>query len=335
MTSVTILATVRNVRPTVESWLNSLLDQTYEPREIVIIDSNSTDGTQEILKNYSETYDRIKVIEYESTQPEALNFAIRENLVKSDLVALIDGDCVAPKEWLHTLVKTLKQNNYDAVGGPGLTPKSANFIQKLIGLDLDTRFLSTPEGFVYRHPNMNLLIKKSILKQIPFSEELHVGYDTDFGYRLKKNGYKIYFKPSAYVWHYHRSSVKGYLKQQLKTGYFAVKVYFKNRDGLKGDNINPPTMILQPIALCVLCIFAVAYLLTSTMAYAILGVVPILLLFSVEMYRAFAVGKNPLVVLLVILYFVRLPMWILGAAWGMINDGVVRFRGALKVQNYI
>jgi hypothetical protein len=53
------------------------------------------------------------------------------------------------------------------------------------------------------------------------------------------------------------------------------------------------------------------------------------------MYRAFAVGKNPLVVLLVILYFVRLPMWILGAAWGMINDGVVRFRGALKVQNYI
>jgi len=335
MTSVTILATVRNVRPTVESWLNSLLDQTYEPREIVIIDSNSTDGTQEILKNYSETYDRIKVIEYESTQPEALNFAIRENLVKSDLVALIDGDCVAPKEWLHTLVKTLKQNNYDAVGGPGLTPKSANFIQKLIGLDLDARFLSTPEGFVYRHPNMNLLIKKSILKQIPFSEELHVGYDTDFGYRLKKNGYKIYFKPSAYVWHYHRSSVKGYLKQQLKTGYFAVKVYFKNRDGLKGDNINPPTMILQPIALCVLCIFAVAYLLTSTMAYAILGVVPILLLFSVEMYRAFAVGKNPLVVLLVILYFVRLPMWILGAAWGMINDGVVRFRGALKVQNYI
>ena len=335
MTSVTILATVRNVRPTVESWLNSLLDQTYEPREIVIIDSNSTDGTQEILKNYSETYDRIKVIEYESTQPEALNFAIRENLVKSDLVALIDGDCVAPKEWLHTLVKTLKQNNYDAVGGPGLTPKSANFIQKLIGLDLDTRFLSTPEGFVYRHPNMNLLIKKSILKQIPFSEELHVGYDTDFGYRLKKNGYKIYFKPSAYVWHYHRSSVKGYLKQQLKTGYFAVKVYFKNRDGLKGDNINPPTMILQPIALCVLCIFAVAYLLTSTMAYAILGVVPILLLFSVEMYRAFAVGKNHLVVLLVILYFVRLPMWILGAAWGMINDGVVRFRGALKVQNYI
>ena len=129
--------------------------------------------------------------------------------------------------------------------------------------------------------------------------------------------------------------MKGYLKQQLKTGYFAVKVYFKNRDGLKGDNINPPTMILQPIALCVLCIFAVAYLLTSTMAYAILGVVPILLLFSVEMYRAFAVGKNPLVVLLVILYFVRLPMWILGAAWGMINDGVVRFRGALKVQNYI
>ncbi|HBX87120.1 MAG TPA: hypothetical protein DEG09_00715 [Marinilabiliaceae bacterium] len=336
MISVTILATVRNVRTTVEPWLNSLLDQTYkEPYEIVIIDSNSTDGTQDVLKIYSKKYDQIRVVERESTQPEALNFAIRENLVKSDLVALIDGDCVAPKDWLHTLVRTLKQNNYDAVGGPGLTPKGANFIQKLIGLDLDTRFLSTPEGFVYRHPNMNLLIKKHILKQIPFSEELHVGYDTDFGYRLKQNGYRIYFKPSAYVWHHHRSSIKGYLRQQIKTGRFAFKMYLMNKNGLKGDNINPPTMILQPIALCVLSVSAVAYLLTNVVLYAIVGILPLFLLFCAEAYRSFAVGKNPLAVLLILLYIVRLPMWVFGAALGVINDGIARFRGVLRTQNYI
>lgn len=327
MTPVTILATVRNVKPTVEPWLDSLLDQTYgEPYDIVIIDSCSDDGTREMLQKYSKEHENITVFEYESTQPEALNFAIRENLVKSDLVALIDGDCVAPREWLHTLVETLERNNYNAVGGPGLTPAEANLIQKIIGLDLDARFLSTPEGFVDRHPNMNLLIKKSILEQIPFSEELHVGYDTEFGYRLKRNGYSIYFKPSAYVWHHHRSSIKGYLKQQLKTGYFAPKVYLMNRDGLNGDNINPPTTILQPVALFLLGVFTIPFLFTGVVAYAILGVVPLLILFGAETYRSFLVVKDPLIVFLIPLYFVRLIMWVFGTIIGVVGDRIDRLR---------
>src|SRR5438093_11489106 len=185
MATVTILSTVKNIRETAAAWLEYIATQNYEGGfDIVIIDSASTDGTKEILDAYCARYPKMSAFLHESTQPEALNYALDRDLVSGELVALIDGDCVAPKNWLRGLVHVLKEKAVDAVGGPGLTSPDAHGLERIVGMDLDSRFLSHPGGLVKRLPNMNLLLRRDILNVVRFPESWPVAYDEVFGYEL-------------------------------------------------------------------------------------------------------------------------------------------------------
>jgi len=315
MKSVTILSTVRNIHETVNGWLESLLIQDYPGKyDIVIIDGGSTDDTVKILESYQKLYGNISLVQYTSTQPQAFNYAIKNKLISNEIVALIDGDCIAPKNWLSSLVATMEQNNVDAVGGPGLTPENSNLLQKVIGFDLDYRFLKTPEGLIKRQPNMNLMVKTGILEQLKFNENLPVGYDADFCYRLNESGYTLWFSPSVIVWHHHRSSIKGYIKQQFLNGKYALKYNLEVNKKLKGDNINPLNMTLQPVFLAfalasaVLWLIDLRFLLLTGIFALSLG-----LLFSMDIVKAYRINRNPYVVLLYPLYLLRLIAWVFGA----------------------
>ena len=316
MESVTILSTEKNIKKTVKIWMDSLLQQDYPGKfDIVVIDASSTDGTSEILNDYQSRFNNIiKVVEYESTQPQALNYAIKEHLLTGKFVALIDGDCVAPKYWLRTLVKTLKEKGVDAVGGPGLTPRRVTLLQRLIGLDLDARFLSIPEGLVKRHPNMNLLIKREVLEDLKFEEELKVGYDADFGYRFNQKGYKLWYNPAAFVYHYHRASMKSYLKQQFITGKYAFKFYLRTTEGLRGDNINSPSMIFSPVVLTLFLMSLLFSMVNTAFSIAAISLLFILLtLYTLDISRVLKFKKNFLGIFLYLLYFIRTVAWTTGA----------------------
>lgn len=321
MDEVTILSTVKNIEGTVRPWLDSLLLQSY-PSDfyILIIDSFSTDGTIDILKEYAERFIKIKIIEYQSTQPEALNYAIDSGYISTNLIALIDGDCVATKNWLWTLVNTLDKESVDAVGGPGLTPKNMNLLQKIIGLDLDVRFLSTPRGLVLRHPNMNLLVKKNVLEKLRFNTNLKVGYDTDFGYRLNYMGYKLFFEPTAIVYHHHRGTLRGYIKQQSETGKNAIQFYLKNKEAIQGDNINPIWMTTQPIFFSLFALsILVSIFFTPFIFIALLFFTMLVICFTWGVYLAFKIKKEIFVMSLYLLYTIRIVPWFYGAVIGLIQ----------------
>src|SRR5206468_8947337 len=191
---------------------------------------------------------------HESTQPEALNYALDRDLVSGELVALIDGDCVAPKNWLRGLVHVLKEKAVDAVGGPGLTSPDAHGLERIVGMDLDSRFLSHPGGLVKRLPNMNLLLRRDILDVVRFPESWPVAYDEVFGYELNNKGYKLWFDPSSFVWHRHRSTVRRYVLQQVATAKQMARVRRESGRGLKGDNIVSGSMLLQPVVAALLIV---------------------------------------------------------------------------------
>jgi cellulose synthase/poly-beta-1,6-N-acetylglucosamine synthase-like glycosyltransferase len=321
MESVTILSTVKNIKETVEIWLNSLLNLEYNGRiDIVIIDSYSTDGTKEILEKYSKKYDEIKVIEYRSSQPEALNYAVENNRLNGKFIALIDGDCIAPPDWIKNLVGTLNNENVDAIGGPGLTPRDVNFFRRIIGLDLDARFLSTPRGLVKRHPNMNMLIKKTILEKLKFNTNLKVGYDTDFGYRLNSARYKLFYEPTAFVYHYHRSTMRDYIKQQFKTGKYAIKFYSNRKNAIKGDNINPIWMTTQPIFFVLFAISIFFSLFNSFfISVALIFLSMLFTDFTFGVYSALKVKKDILAIALYLLYSLRIIPWLCGAIMGIVQ----------------
>lgn len=100
-----VLATYNSSRY-LRQQLESILDQTMPPDELVVCDDRSTDNTLEILKEYA---DRIKL--NLNVNPESLgpvrNFAKGISLASSDLIALSDHDDVWLPHKLETSVNKL------------------------------------------------------------------------------------------------------------------------------------------------------------------------------------------------------------------------------------
>lgn len=85
--------------------LNSILDQTYENWELIIVDDGSTDDTHVILKPYLKD-NRIRCI-YQSNQgvTKARNKGIE--FCKKQFVTFLDADDVVAEQWLEGFYKLI------------------------------------------------------------------------------------------------------------------------------------------------------------------------------------------------------------------------------------
>jgi len=310
--------TVRNVRGTIEKCLDSLERQSLaEEFDIVVVDALSCDGTMEFLENSSLSNCRLRVYQRKSSQSEALQLAFRENYVDTEFVAMIDGDAVADINWLAELMKSA-DSGHDVVGGPCYTPNDVNLLQRLIGYDLDSRFARMSEGFTTRLPNMNLCVRRSIFSEIGFDTSLDIGYDMEFGHRLKKQGRSIWFNPRAIVWHYHRSSFPAYVRQQVNAADYAARVFRIHPTAMKGDNINPLTMLVDAPLLGG---FVLSALLASLIPFSLVISMVLLVAFgssilakTVESYLRF---RRAEVLLLPVVYVLRPVCWAIGFSKGI------------------
>ena len=87
---VTVVITVRNGIETIKACVESVLRNKY-PKEIIVIDAFSDDGTYEVLKKIK----GIKLLRLEGNAPKAFNHGIK--IAKHPVVVLTDADCVVEK----------------------------------------------------------------------------------------------------------------------------------------------------------------------------------------------------------------------------------------------
>jgi glycosyltransferase involved in cell wall biosynthesis len=103
-TLVSVITPAHNSDKFVKACIDSVVEQTYENWEQIIIDDGSTDDTAEIIQSYSDP--RIKYCYQENRGIEALahtyNRALRE--AKGDLIAILEDDDLWPAGKLAALV---------------------------------------------------------------------------------------------------------------------------------------------------------------------------------------------------------------------------------------
>lgn len=86
--TVSVIVPVYNTADLIETTLESVLKQTYQDFEVVVVDDGSTDGTGDIVKDYDES---VRYIRKENGgTASARNRGIRE--ARGDYVALLDAD---------------------------------------------------------------------------------------------------------------------------------------------------------------------------------------------------------------------------------------------------
>jgi len=100
--------------PLLKEAIESLLNQTRQPDEIVAVISSSKELKDAIEKDYS---GKIKIVfsEISLSATRARNRGIAE--VKSEIIAFTDDDIVADRDWIKNLLSTYESSDALAVGG--------------------------------------------------------------------------------------------------------------------------------------------------------------------------------------------------------------------------
>ena len=308
---VSIIVATRNNEQTINECLGAIFELNYpkDSLEVIVVDGCSTDATVEIAEKYL-----VKVVSEPLNAPAAYNFALK--MIRNEVLGFVDADAKVEKEWLNTLVTYLDDPQVAGISGGIETWNTENPWARSIGYDLKNRYARLRKNAL-RIATMNLLLKKSVIEEVGgFDEKLPSQYDTDLGFRITSRGYKILYEPDAKCYHFNRSTVKAYFRQQLQYGKNTTKLYLKHSELVKGDKITDFGMNIQPLLLLVVLLLFFLGLLEAMRALwyvsaFILGL--IFVYYVVSAVRLSIKFKDSAAMRMVVLYFVRVIAWFTGA----------------------
>ncbi|MEK7788723.1 MAG: glycosyltransferase family 2 protein, partial [Planctomycetota bacterium] len=226
-----------NGKDYIEECLDSVLDQTYEPLEIIVVDNASNDSSLEILKEkYSS---KIKLIESNAN----LGFAGGNNLAledaKGEFIALLNNDAVADRRWIEEFMSAVSRCD----GTFGMWASKILFYDDREIIDT-AGHLIYPDGLnrgrgkgekdkgqydkeeeVFFPSGCAAIYRKEMLDIIGFFDPDFFAYgdDTDLGMKARIAGWKCIYVPKSVVYH-HSSAASG--------KYSPLKAYLVERNRL-------------------------------------------------------------------------------------------------------
>lgn len=245
---VAVTIAVYNEERNSRALIESLLRQSRQPDEIVIVDDGSRDGTARIIRGYAEKYPLIKYIHQQNRGPAAArNMAWRNADV--DICVFTDGDCVPEPDWLEKLLVPFADPGIGATAGTYKTLNVHSVLARFIGWEIAWKYRNV-RGTVDAHGSYNLAVRKGILEAIGGFDETYPfpsGEDWDMTYKISASS-KLLFIPGAIVGHYHPENFMGYMKNQIRRGIDRMKVYKDHPERRKGDVYTPFYIKYQVLA---------------------------------------------------------------------------------------
>lgn len=112
---VSILVPCYNMELYIPKCLESLLGQTYDNLEIIVVDNASTDSSLRILEEYQKKDDRVRIIEKKkmSTVGRSRNMALEAS--RGEYIWYVDSDDYAEPNYLEIMLKRMKEAEVDIV----------------------------------------------------------------------------------------------------------------------------------------------------------------------------------------------------------------------------
>jgi MoaA/NifB/PqqE/SkfB family radical SAM enzyme/GT2 family glycosyltransferase len=215
--------------------LNSLFNQTYpkEKLEIIVVDDKADEIVAKMLKDLKQYHSQLRyVVQYHKGPAAARNLGMKVSV--GHIVAFIDDDCIADRDWATSMVE-IHKSNPDIVAIGGDTFVSTDKTSVLVGQFLSTcsieSYVEGKKGIIF-FPTCNVSFKRWILQRYKFDENflLPGGEDLEFFWRLFKDGYKFAWNKNAKIIHNRDSNFQSFIKQAYIYGRGNFLVQSLHRD---------------------------------------------------------------------------------------------------------
>lgn len=198
-------------------------------KELVVVDSGSTDGSLEYIKGIKEVRNLgIKVFRI---KPKYFGHGKTRNLAVSkcsgEIVVFLSQDALPINEnWLKNLLRNFRESRVVGLFGRQVPYDDTNLVEKyfyefsypnerrILG-QKDLRNFSNQNLFF---SNVNAAARKELLLKYPFREDLIMSEDQYWGREVLKKGYKIVYEPKASVYHSHNYNLLMLAKRYWQIG---------------------------------------------------------------------------------------------------------------------
>ena len=238
---VSIIICTHNGEKTLVSCLESLNKLIYpsDKLEILIVNNASTDKTKKISQDFikKSKFKSRYILESELGLSTARNRGVKE--AKNEIIAFIDDDAEADRNWIKNINICFQDKNVRAVGGR-VKPKfeikppkwlPSKYLFALTILDLGLKIKEVP--YIC---GTNMAFRKKVFSQTGFfrtdlgrkGSNLLSGEELDLCQRITKADGKIIYNPKALV--YHLAS-----KERLTKKFFRKRIFIEGVSLAKMD----------------------------------------------------------------------------------------------------
>ncbi|HXZ87863.1 MAG TPA: glycosyltransferase [Candidatus Binataceae bacterium] len=210
-----VVVAAYNAAPTLAACLESLQRLNYPSYEIILADDGSTDDTARIA---AEAGVRVLALAHRGLGA-ARNAGIAA--ATGQIVAFIDSDAEADRDWLYHLVETLTRAGAPAAGGQNFPPfNHSAVVSAIAAAPGEPREVRLGADQLEQLCGCSMALDKSKLATDEAFDPAFqtAGDDVDFSWSLRDRGSRLAYAPAAVVLHDRRSTVLAYLRQQAGYG---------------------------------------------------------------------------------------------------------------------
>ena len=257
-----IVIPVYNRPDEVDELLSSLLSQSFQDFEVIVVEDGSKITCREVCDKYTGKLCLSYFMKPNSGPGQSRNYGAER--ANGEYLLILDSDVVLPKDYLQAIEDELNTLPCEAFGGPDASHPSFTPVQKAISYSM-TSFFTTGgirggkaklDKFYPRSFNMG--IRRDVYQTLGGFSKMRFGEDIDFSYRICEAGYKPRLFPKAWVWHKRRTDFRKFFRQVFNSGIARINLEKRHPGTMKLVHMLPMVFTVGVIGLVLLFILGLS-----------------------------------------------------------------------------
>lgn len=250
---VTVVIPAYNEEPYIGPCVESILEQTYRPMEVIVVDGGSQDATADVVRRIRRSNPSVKLLVNEQRLiPISLNRAMGE--AGGRWLVRVDAHAKIPVDYVANAVRLLKSGDWGGVGGR----KDCSGVSRWG--DAIAAAMSSPFGVGNSYYHYGTEPRE--VDHVPFGAypldvvrelggwdpNLAVNQDFEFDHRVRQSGRRILFDPSLRVEWQSRQTLADLFRQYRRYGRGKFTVMRKHPLSTKPRQLAGPALVVALVA---------------------------------------------------------------------------------------
>ncbi len=191
---ISVIVPIYNAEKYLNNCIDSIIDQSYQNIEIILVDDGSIDETQKICDSYANLDSRIKVYHKSNGGvSSARNYGLKK--AKGKWISFVDSDDWLDKDYFKILHDSISSDvsivccGYKRTSGTQVECINSDGKELYFtGTEFIEKLLNVQNGYGFVHTK---IYKKELIDGVSFNETLKVAEDALFNMQVSKKANKI------------------------------------------------------------------------------------------------------------------------------------------------